>query len=1104
MLTRREFVCVAANAVFAYCVIAAFAVEARADALEAGFKNPPMSARPQTWWHWMNGNVTKEGITADLEAMKEIGLGGATLFDAGCGVPSGPLAFASPEWFDCVKHAAAEARRLGLEICLPNCSGWSSSGGPWNKVEDNMKELVRSEARFTGPRHVREKLPPLPNAHGFAADIAVVAVPVPPAEQMTMERAGGIVTAPSKLVREISFPEPFAADGMFFRIEHDWLWEVAGDVKVETSDDGRVYSELMTADATLALRAGWDRTERYRPFPREVKARFYRMTFDFRVIGRDPGDPERLKKTVIASVRVGRAKSLSNLCDKTFAKRMSVKADPDTAAADQVVAKDAVRVLGLSEGGVLDWEVPSGEWRVIRLGFAANGKKNHPASDFGSGFEIDKLSPAALDRHFEGYAAKLVRHLGPLAGDVSSGLAGILVDSYEIGAQNWTDGFEREFARRRGYDIAPYLPVLAGVIVGSVDESERFLEDFRRTVADLFVAGYSEALAKKCHQYGLKLWLEPYGNCPCDDLEYGDPVDLPMSEFWSRTNGDGRYTDTGNSRIPAYLAHVWGRRYVGAEAFTACPPFGGRWTTTPFAIKAQGDRAFARGINRLIFHRFCHQPFVKPGAFAAPGFTLGIYGMHLDRTQTWWKQGRPYMDYLARCQWMLQEGRNVADVIFWHGEEAPSRGGHVVGWPKDFQDHPVPLGFAKDVCSTRALKALKVVDGKVVAPGGTIYEMLVLQDVSEMSSATLDAVGRLVDAGATVVAPRMPVKVPGLWHYPNGDAEVRSRAESIWRSVVAGGAEEGIKALGLAPDCICLSAPEGLADETEWIHRRCEGGVDVYFVACPNARAGDFTCSFRIDGRVPELWDAESGKTALAPKSWRRVGTRTEVTFTLPPSGSAFVVFRTATDAREGVSRAPEACLEECALKAAWRVTFPIGWYAGGSETKTVDMPGLVDWTSLGDDDLKYFSGTVLYEAEVPGELMRKALQAKAEGRRVLLDLGDVRNFAEVTFGGTDFPALWRPPYRVDVTDALSPADSRLTVKVTNLWPNRMIGDERLCAPDCKWAKNGGLEEIPAFIREGRPSPTGRKTFATWHHWKKDDSLLPSGLLGPVRFEMHD
>ena len=228
------------------------------------------------------------------------------------------------------------------------------------------------------------------------------------------------------------------------------------------------------------------------------------------------------------------------------------------------------------------------------------------------------------------------------------------------------------------------------------------------------------------------------------------------------------------------------------------------------------------------------------------------------------------------------------------------------------------------------------------------------------------------------------------------------------------------------------------------------------------------------------------------------MGGRTEVTFTLPPSGSAFVVFRTRTEERSG--GAAGLCEKgSMPLESAWRVTFPVGWYAGGAEKKTVEMPSLVDWTTLADDDLRYFSGTVCYETTVDDETLRRALRAKDAGCRVLLDLGEVREFAEVNVGGTGFPALWRPPFRVDVTDALKERGSRLEVRITNLWPNRMIGDERLCAPDCVWSKSGRLQELPAFIREGRPSPTGRKTFATWRHWKKDDQLLPSGLLGPVR-----
>ena len=1055
--------------------------------LEAGFRAPPMSARPQAWWHWMNGNVSKSGITEDLEAMKEMGLGGATLFDAGCGVPPGPgPAFASPGWYETVRHATDEAARLELEIITPTCSGWSSSGGPWVRPEDGMKVLCHTEARVKGPGKTAVKLPPLPDPHGHCGDIAVLAVPVPPAESRTMARAGATVSTPEPDVTLISFPEPYEAAGVEYRLEHPWCWEIDGEVVVSASDDGRDFTEICRADANVTRRADEDKSLRYEPFPRLVSARYFRIAFRFTTESADPNDAHLIREVKAVDVAVTRRAAIANLADKTLRKRVPVT-HAYAAPADAVVARTEVRDVTSSFGvdGVLRWDVPAGEWRIIRLGYAVNGKRNHPASDHGEGPEVDKLSSAAVARHFDSYSAKL------------EGVRGFLVDSYEIGCQNWTPGFAEEFRRRRGYDMGPYLPVLAGVVVGSTDESERFLWDFRRTVADLFAEGYSGTLARKCHERGLTLSLEPYGNCPCDDLEYGEHADIPMGEFWSKAESGNRFTDVGNAKLPSYLAHVWGRRFVGAEAFTTAS---GRWRTTPFALKAQGDRAFARGVNRLIFHCSAHQPWTEPGR--KPGATLGPYGLYLNRANTWWTCARPWMDYLSRCQWMLQEGTFVADVLFWHGEEAPSRGGHLVKLPEDFRDTPVPAGYDRDVCSTRALHRLRVEDGRIVAPGGTRYRLLVLQDTDEMSPETLETVRRLVEAGARVAAPRKPVRTPGLGGGPDGDSRLRAAADTVWaKGVIRGGAAEGLAALDVAPDFICRSAPEGLAGETAWIHRRTDDGVETYFVACPNEKAGTFTCSFRVDGLEPELWDAETGRTGLKPCAWRREGGRTEVTFELPPSGSTFVVFRRRTSARTG-GQAAAVTRTEMPLSPKWQVTFPVGWYTGEETVRTVSLPDLVDWTTLDDPELKYFSGTATYVAHVA-----VPESARVAGGRVFLDLGAVREFAEVTVNGRRFPALWRPPYRVDVTEAVTASrELDVSVRVTNLWPNRLIGDDRLCAPDCEWdgVRNCGLKAIPSWVTEGRQSPTGRKTFSTWRHWTKDDELLPSGLLGPVRLTVEE
>ena len=385
--------------------------------LEEGFHNPPNSAKPHTWYHMMNGNVTKAGITCDFEALAKVGIGGVQMFDAGCNIPTGSLAFNSQEWFDMFKHAASEARRLGLEICIPNCSGWSSSGGPWNVPSNGMKKVVFTETAAKGPSKFAAKLPRTKDDHGFYEDIAVLAFPTP------------------------------------------------------------------------------------------------------------PGSPI----------------CISNISAKIFEVRGEVTRDASVASPDQVVSVDQIVDLTerMTKDETLAWDVPNGEWTILRVGFVCNGRRNHPASKFGGGLEVDKLSASAMDYHFSQYVARLCDYLGPLAGAVESGFNNILVDSYEVGSQNWTQGMEKIFESRMGYSPLPYLPVFAGRVVGSVDESERFLEDFRRVVADLFAENYAGRLAELCHSRGLVLSLEPYGNCPADNLQYGQEVDIPMGEFWScATFGD--------------------------------------------------------------------------------------------------------------------------------------------------------------------------------------------------------------------------------------------------------------------------------------------------------------------------------------------------------------------------------------------------------------------------------------------------------------------------------------------------------------------------------------------------------------------------------------
>ena len=1038
-----------------------------ARSLEEGFKTPPPDARPQTWYHLMNGNVTKAGITRDFEEMARLGLGGVQIFDVGCDIPPGDVKFGSPEWFDLLRHAHNEAKRFGLKLGIHNCSGWSSSGGPWVTPADAMKVTMHAEFFATGPSRFSRKLSRIKRDNGFYADIAELAYP-------TIEKGATLSNANGKTGRS----------------------------------------------------------------------------------------------------RKGMSVELSSLARDT-------KEFP----AAMVIAKGKIIDITskMTNDGTLTWDVPAGKWTIFRLGYICNGRRNRLPSKDGDGLEVDKFSAAAFDRHFDAYMGRLCREVGlqrRSRGDrpttvtpPPTGLSNIHIDSWEVGCQNWTHGLEKTFEKRVGYSIIPYLPVLAGHVVGSVDESERFCEDFRRLLADLLAENYAGRMAERCHEYGLKFTCEPYGPSNADDLQYGEKVDVPMSCFWmDGTCGPGKFPCMDNSHYAASLAHVWGRRYAADEAFTAGPPNGGRWLETPFSIKWQNDRAFAKGCNLIVYHRFTHQPWTDDKYL--PGMTMGRWGMHLDRTQTWWHLADGWFRYQARCQWMLQEGRFVADALYWNGEEVPKH-----GWPKI----DLPSGYEFDVCATKVVEQLKVRNGKVVVPGGVEYEILVLPDGDTMTERMVKRVGELVDAGARVVAPRRPVRAPGLGRartpaaqtasvqQQEGSAQTasvqqqagvaalvaavpsyRALVDAVWaKGVLECSPTEALQRLGVEPDFAC-----DLKD-VAWIHRTGRARspsappyADWYFVACGSATNVSFEASFRIAGKVPEIWNAETGEIRAAA-TWRVEGGRTVVRLDFPPSGSAFVVLRresgesgkSGNPGESGISgiSGESGMSGKSRISGPWQVSFPIDWYTGGSAMKTFDWPALKDWTSDADPDVKYFSGTATYRkrfALSPSALSLPSVGRSPRDRRIFLDLGNVKDFAEVEVNGKSYPPLWRPPFRVDITDAVKTAsvqqqdvaftsqppvqqqDAAITsqqplaidleIRITNLWPNRLIGDETLYPPDCEWAlrwhgwqklNEPGIKEIPQWVKDGKPSPTGRHTFTTWKHWTKDDALLPSGLLGPVVIE---
>lgn len=1111
----------------------------RADPLETGFLNPPDSAKPQTWWHWMNGNITKEGITADLEAMKEIGLGGATIVNADCGIPHGPVNFMSPEWRDDFKFAIAEANRLGFELTVENCAGWSSSGGPWNTPENAMQQVVTSELLLAGATNFTGSLPQPPTKLDFYRDIAVLAYLVAEADSLSMKTFSPIASASSdsasaaKVLDEdentfITLPLPKPAKPQFVQLEFakpfgartvkiiggPGMPECNGVVQV--SDDGKLFHEVQKfafgrrnfGPCLVALGNA------------PVAARFWRIVFT--------GTGPRAKAAHIAVAEVTLEQNLSvNNLGKKIAMDVGVGVGQAEATSDHAAAMNPAGAVQrreileltsrLTADGKLNWQVPPGKWMVLRFGYTPTGVNNHPAPAEATGLECDKFSKSALDAHWAGFMQKVMDDIKPLGG---RGLAGSLVDSYEVGGQTWTKEFRAEFQKRRGYDLLTYLPVFTGRVVDNTAVTERFLWDLRRTIADLFAENYYGHFAELCHKNGLLDAAEPYTG-PFESMQSGASADVVMGEFWSGTAGHA------SVKLASSIAHVYGKTIVGAESFTAAPsPKAGRWQEDPNSLKTLGDLMYAQGLNRYIFHRYAMQPWTNHW----PGMTMGQWGFHFDRTETWWHPGKAWIDYISHCQFLLQQGRFVTDAAYFTGESAPVE--MRLGEPK------LPAGYDFDAINADVLlHGATVKNGRIMLASGANYAVLILPKADpDMTPELLQRIAGLVRDGATVVG-TPPQQSPSLDNFPKCDTEVRKLSAEMWgkcdgatvlendygRGHVCWGKPmmEVFAAQNLKPDFEFA----GTDMESKLVcGHRIAGEADIYFVSNQRRQADIADCTFRVSGKLPELWHPDTGVIERAPV-WHEQDGRTIVRLTFESAGSVFVIFRSAAAGdqilmanvdshwqtvsgakgellvkatSEGIAQFKTTTgktLQAVAanlpapqeISGAWILKFPAGWDAPPSVT----FDKLISWPEHPDQGVKYFSGTANYEKEI--EITAERLLSR---RELWLDLGAVKNFAEVFLNDQNLGILWKPPFLMNITGAAKPGINKLVVKVTNLWPNRLIGDEQLPS-DVEW--NGKqLAAWPKWLLDGKPSPTGRLTFTTWHHWTKDDALLESGLLGPV------
>ena len=1064
--------------------------------LEEGFKNPPESAKPRTWWHWTNSNITREGITKDLEWMKRAGIGGFQLADVAAGQGQAvekKILFRSPEWLEAVRHAAAEADRLNLEMTMFSSAGWSLTGGPWVKPEQAMKKLVWSEINLKGPQKFNGLLPGIPTNEGpirnsgrsvqtgtpFSADFLVLAFPTPDDEtdiqslNPVITTSGGDISVKELLDDDLNSSVRIRSgkDKKIVWIQFSFEKPVTvkaitlanrSGIPVGVLKAGNSVAELNTIavlPGPQLYRAGKVETI---SFP-ATTANYFRLEFTGAPMRPNDVMAETVTKPdsayIFSELKLHTGARINRWEDKAgFSHLFTYEpvASNDVPKASSVDPSKIINLTSMMQAdGKLLWNVPAGNWTIMRFGYSLTGSKNRPAVPSGLGYEVDKLSREHSLSYIKEFTGPLKNTMGSLYG---KSMQYILLDSWEAGMQNWTDKMIEEFAERRGYDPTPYLPCLTGRVIESSEISDRFLWDFRRTLADMFAENHFKTITEYLHDQGIKTYGEVSGvslEILEDALLCKKYVDIPMGEFWRGVmHPDLMYYQ--DVRGAASAAHIYGKNIVGAESFT------GGGFDSPYTLKKTGDYWFAQGINRIIFHTSAHQPLdTKPGNT--------MVGTHINRNITWAEQSEPFMKYLARNSFMLQQGLFVADLVYLLNEGAPST---MPIWGSGLSPAP-PEGFDYDYINADALINRMTIsaEGKLNLPDGMSYEVLVLPNTDRMTLHVLRKIHGLVAGGATVTGMK-PSGTPGLSGFPGSRREFDELVFDLWgdldgisrtqRSFGKGKVIWGmpltviLKNKGVQRDAEFNCSSE----KVSWIHRRTKD-ADIYFVVNRADTTMDLNISFRTAGREAELWDPVSGE--IMPSNYSVSAGRTNVRLQAGELKSLFVVFRNKTDIKTRTIPARESVLLTT-LTGPWEINFP----AGMGAPEKAEFANLESWTSSTEEGIKYFSGTARYKKTITAPKVWFTEQTK-----IILDLGMVCDLAEVTINGQPAGVLWVAPFRTDVTGLLKKGLNTLEIKVTNQWTNRLAGDQLIADPANKILKS----QLRVFGGRG---------------------LNDSGLLGPV------
>ena len=1051
--------------------------------MNSNFMNPPDNMRPWTYYYWINNHVSKEGITKDLEAMVKVGIGTALIANMNLrNDEQGKVVMLSEKWKELTRHAIREGGRLGMDIGLFNCPGFSSSGGPWNDFANSMKYLDYTKTKLKGGKSVSIKLDAPVNQF---EDVRLLAFPTRDQvldnkifkirSNKNLKNLKGLldydvetvvdIIAHKELVLNFQSEDKETIRNLQiipsrtkFKMDVEFYVEVAGQwKKIRSFKFDRSYdkNELGFND--------------YPPvsvsFPKVTSNKFKlvlsNITFPKSVLAKKGSDRG------IADIYFSPQVNLEHYIEKSLAKmnQSPYLASDSYTWPDQGEPKDNGVVLTddkiidlterLSAEGTLTWNVPPGDWTVLRFVMASTGIKNGFAAHNASGFEADKLNKDAARQHFEGYVGDIFKSM-PL--DDRKSLKYIIVDSYEVGAQNWTDDFADRFFGTYNYDSKPYLPVLTGIVVNSVEESSRFLWDLRRLVADGLAHEYIAGLQEMCEENDLQLWLENYGHWgfPGEFLMYGGQADLLAGEFWTTE-------ELGNieCRAAASAAHTYGKNVVYAESFTSdteANPF----SSYPEKMKKRGDWSFTEGINHVVYHVYIHQPYEDkfPGVNA-------WFGTEINRKNTWFESAAPWMKYHQRCNYLLQQGTYVADVAYYIGEDTPKMTGPT--------EPELPIGYSFDFINAEVIKdRISVCDGRMILPDGLSYKILVLPDSKTMRPKVLEKIKELVYQGAVIIG-NPPQKSPSLYNYANTDRRIIELSKELWgesydgtKKIVDFGKgkvirlmdmNEAFKFADITPD---LKLPE--KTPVLWIHRTL-GDKDIYFLSNQSDAKISFDASFRVEGMRPSLWNPTNGTSRDLPQ-YNINELYTKVPLQLEPAESTFVVFYKNGDGLKdiGIKNYKELTLLQDISKN-WSVRLKNDQLKIDEE---FELDRLQDLSQLEDETSKYFSGKIIY---------RKNFEFENEFKsdKIFLDLGKVGVIARVKLNGKEIGGLWTAPWKLNISGHLKNGDNSLEIEVANLWVNQLVKD----------------------------ASNDKKLRETWmlidHNYNKNSPLPPSGLIGPVR-----